>query len=108
MAAGGFQPVQHLLHGLEAGVNGQQTFLLERFGDFLNQFAPASRGVGQRRQHPDGRSLKRQNAEQFNAVTGCAFKEEVLCQPTLGGVDAFHLSNFLDQEAQGDVDHRPI
>ena len=55
------------------GVAIQQAFLFERVGDFANQLAAAAGGVGQRGQHPDRRGVKREDAEQFDAVAApCA------------------------------------
>ena len=68
------------------GVAIQQALFLEGFGDFQDQFAAAAGGIGERCQHPDGRGVEGENAEQFDAVAGGALEEEILGQTPLGRV----------------------
>jgi len=97
----GFKANEHFIHRAEFSSLLQQAIRFERRGDFTDQEAPGSRGIGQRCQHPDRRRAEGQNSNQLDPVARGPANQEVLRKLLFAGIDVFHLPHLLDQKPQG-------
>src|SRR5207248_189002 len=70
MATGFLQAIEDLIHGLEARAGIEQALFLERLGKLADQLAATAHRIRKRREHPDGRGMEGDDAEQFDAVAG--------------------------------------
>jgi hypothetical protein len=78
----------------------EQSLRLQRVGNLGDQLPAHPADVGERGQYPDRRGAKRDHAERFDDVAGCAPREEVGGERLLGRIRTFHAPHLLDQEPQ--------
>src|ERR1022692_1399661 len=103
-----FQAIQQLVDGFVIGAGGQQIFVLEALRNLADQLPSGAGKIGQRGQHPYGRSAEGEQADQLDAVAREAAHGEVIRQLALRRISAFHLTDIFDQEAQRVFDQRRV
>ena len=99
---------EQLVHRRERARRFEQSFLLQNLRALRNQVPAEAAEIRERRQHPDGRRAKRENAHELDAVTGRAAQQEVLAELAIACVHHVHFADALDQELQGCVDEAAI
>ena len=104
LRGGPFEAVQQLIDAGELGILVEQALLLEGVGHFRNHVAADAAQIGQRREDPDRRRTKRDDAEHFDRVAGSPPGQEVVGQRPLVGIDTFDAADLLDHEAERRVD----
>src|SRR5262245_32691068 len=108
MSGAALEALQQLLHRRESLAGFEQSLFLESGRDLGNQLTPEPRDVGERSKNPNGRSAKRDDAHELDAVASSAPQQKIFAEPLLVACCRRNAADVLDQELQRDVDEAAI
>ena len=108
LAGAALETREQLVHRGERVVRCEQAFLLQALRDLGDELAAEAGDVGERREHPDRRRAKRDDAHELDAVARGPAQQKVLAELLFVRLRAWHTADVFDEELQRDVDEAAI